>query len=213
MRVQLRMNSVRERSNFIIQIACLCVMLGVLILMIFSSSGCKSNSMPTIAGSTNTPVLTVQDVQTLMAQAVEQAVRLNEKINVAVVDREGNVLGVFRMPGGQPIAAAAQALFGEIAKARTAAYLSSNQEAFTTLTACFITRSHFPPVAISNNTPAGPLFGVPFRSAATATFSPPVVPLPPLGSRTARSPPERVDQRSRWCAGLQNRPARRRLGH
>src|SRR5512145_3005069 len=181
MRVQLRMNSVRERSNLFIQIACLCVMLGVLILMIFSSSGCKSNSMPTIAGSTDTPVLTVQDVQTLMAQAVEQAVRLNEKINVAVLDREGNVLGVFRMPGAQPIAAAAQALFGEIAKARTAAYLSSNQEAFTTLTACFITRSHFPPVAISNNTPAGPLFGVPFSQRSDSDIQPNGGPLPPLG--------------------------------
>ncbi len=190
MRVHLRMNSVLERSNLFIQIACLCVMFGVLILMMFSASGCKSNNMPTSSVPTNTPVLTVQDVQTLMAQAVEQAVRLNEKINVAVLDREGNILGVFRMTGVQPIAAAAQSLFGEIAKARTAAYASSNQNAFTTLTGCYITRSHFPPVAVSNNTPAGPLFGVPFSQRSDSDIQPNGGPLPPLGPAQPPAPPQ-----------------------
>ncbi|MCI0436394.1 MAG: hypothetical protein L0271_22550, partial [Gemmatimonadetes bacterium] len=37
------------------------------------------------------------------------------------------------------------AFLGAIAKARTAAYVSSNQNAFTSLTACFTTRAHFPP--------------------------------------------------------------------
>jgi uncharacterized protein GlcG (DUF336 family) len=142
-------------------------------------SGCNSGGSPTISTSADTPALTVQDVQTLMAQAVEQAVRLNETINVAVFDREGNVLGVFRMAGSRTVGAAAEALFGEIAKARTAAYLSSNQHGFTTLTACFITRSHFPPN--DNNTAAGPLFGVPFSSRSDSDVQPNGGPLPPLG--------------------------------
>jgi len=114
-----------------------------------------------------------------MAQAVEQAVRLNETINVAVVDREGNVLGVYNMNNAQVIIPASQALFGEIAKARTATYASSNQQAFSTLTGCFITRSHFPPA--QSNTAAGPLYGVPFSSRSDSDIQPNGGPRPPLG--------------------------------
>jgi uncharacterized protein GlcG (DUF336 family) len=67
---------------------------------------------------------------------------------------------------GNPV----DAFLGNIAKARTAAYLSSNQHAFTTLTACFITRSHFPPT--TNNTPAGPLFGVPLSNRGGSDIQP-----------------------------------------
>lgn len=179
MRASFRTNSALDKSRFFIQIACIGVMLGGLILMILSTSGCKSSSMPTVSVPTDTPALTVQDVQTLMAQAVEQAVRMGERINVAVLDREGNILGVFRMNGAQVIIPASQALFGEIAKARTAAFASSNQNAFTTLTGCFITRSHFPPGV--NNTPAGPLFGVPFSQRSDSDIQPNGGPLPPLG--------------------------------
>src|SRR4051794_21470508 len=43
--------------------------------------------------------LTPVDVQTLIAQAVSAAAQLNQKVTVAVTDREGNVLGVFVMTG------------------------------------------------------------------------------------------------------------------
>ncbi len=152
------------------------ICLGALLLL---SLGCNSAGIPTAPPPTGTSTLTTQDVQTLMAQAVEQAVRLNERVNVAVVDREGNVLGVYNMNNAQVIIPASQALFGEIAKARTAAYASSNQNAFTTLTGCFITRSHFPPG--QNNTPAGPLFGVPFSNRSDSDIQPNGGPRPPLG--------------------------------
>jgi uncharacterized protein GlcG (DUF336 family) len=155
-------------------------------LMCLGLCGCDSAKSPTTSTPTATPALTVQDVQTLMAQAVEQAQRLNENINVAVVDREANVLGVFRMNGSRPVGAANESLFGEIAKARTAAYLSSNRHGFTTLTACFITRSHFPPM--SNNTPAGPLFGVPFSSRSDSDVQPNGGPRPPLGPQQPPAP-------------------------
>src|SRR4029450_11553155 len=45
-----------------------------------------------------------------------------------------------------------------VSKAGTAAYLSSNQNAFTSRTAGFIIQQHFPPGVI--NTPPGPLVGV-----------------------------------------------------
>jgi uncharacterized protein GlcG (DUF336 family) len=151
-------------------------------------SGCNSSPSPISATATDTPALTIQDVQTLMKQAVEQAQRLNETINVAVVDREANVLGVYRMNGAARVGAANESLFGEIAKARTAAMLSSNQHGFTTITACFITRSHFPPSA--DNTPAGPLFGVPFSSRSDSDVQPNGGPRPPLGPLQPPAPPQ-----------------------
>ncbi len=157
-------------------------------LMSLGLCGCDSAKSPMTSTSMDTPALTTQDVQKLMAQAVEQALRLNEIINVAVVDREANILGVFRMNGARRVGAASESLFGEIAKARTAAYLSSNQHAFTTLTACFITRSHFPPNA--DNTPAGPLFGVPFSNRSDSDVQPNGGPLPPLGPQQPPAPPQ-----------------------
>ncbi len=173
--------------NFIERILYLLFSMAIGIAFVLSV-GCSSGTAPTIATPTTTPVLNVQDVQTLMAHAVEQAERLNEKINVAILDREGNILGVFRMTGAPQQTPPLQSLFGEIAKARTAAYLSSNQHAFTTLTACFITRSHFPPA--SNNTSAGPLFGVPFSSRSDSDVQPNGGPLPPLGPPQPPVPPQ-----------------------
>lgn len=174
---RLRTSPLLQRENLALNLMhAFFICLGALILV---SLGCNSAGLPTSPPPLGTPALTTQDVQTLMAQAVEQAVRLNERINVTVVDREGNVLGVYNMNNAQVIIPASQALFGEIAKARTAAYTSSNQGAFSTLTGCFITRSHFPPG--QNNTPAGPLFGVPFSSRSDSDVQPNGGPRPPLG--------------------------------
>ncbi len=128
---------------------------------------CDDVDLSPPAVSTATAPLTKDEVESIIAHAVEQAQRLNQKIIVAVSDREGNILGVFRMVGARMDSAGLP--FGggtvqittvdtTIRKARTAAFLSSNQHAFSTVTACFITRPHFPP-GISN-TAAGPLFGV-----------------------------------------------------
>jgi hypothetical protein len=91
-----------ERLNIIlrrIQIACIALMVIFIVLMIFQS--CKSSTGPTVISPQGTPILTTQDIQTLMAQAVEQAVRLNEKINVAVLDREN--IGIFHLKAHSPL--------------------------------------------------------------------------------------------------------------
>ncbi len=178
----IRQNKLRREGGASWQARCLFVLFFFFALYTFvlALNGCSPRSMPMQATlPAQPPALTETDVQRLMAQAVAVAEQMNEKINVAVVDREGNVLGVFHMNGAGQAAPAAQALLGEIAKARTAAYLSSNQHGFTTLTACFITRGHFPPAA--SNTAAGPLFGVPFSQLATGDVQPNGAPLPPLG--------------------------------
>jgi len=112
--------------------------------------------------------LTVPELQTILSQAVEQSLAQSTPAVVAIVDREGFVLGVFAMTGSAlgpafPVPAtappdAAPGINEAIAKARTASFLSSNQNAFTSTTAAFIVNEHFPPgVAF---TPAGPLYGV-----------------------------------------------------
>jgi uncharacterized protein GlcG (DUF336 family) len=122
--------------------------------------------------------LSVTDVQTIIAQAVTQAVHDKVVVVIAVTDREGNVLGVFDMNGTSTTPAPTVSLDDQllifsltgnpapqqiaIQKARTASYLSSDQNAFSTRTAENITMKHFP-LGIDNAGP-GPLFGLPMSS-------------------------------------------------
>src|SRR6476661_3628612 len=99
--------------------------------------------------------LTAADVQKVINQAVTRAVAISPNSVIAVTDREGYVLGVWNVGGGEPnqpqIATA-------VSKAGSAAFLSSNQNAFTSRTAGFIIQQHFPP-GVQNAAP-GPLVGV-----------------------------------------------------
>ncbi|MGO8765736.1 MAG: heme-binding protein [Limisphaerales bacterium] len=107
--------------------------------------------------------LTLADVQTIVAQAVSRAVALTNSplatnAVIAVADREGWVLGVWALntnsSSADPLVADA------LAKAASAAFLSSDQNAFSSRTAGDIVQQHFPP-GIANTAP-GPLTGVNF---------------------------------------------------
>jgi len=120
--------------------------------------------------------LTVADVEGVIARAVAEAQARNASATIAVVDRVGNVLGVFRMNAAatsvtvqSPGAAIDGGLEGvdivpdtmaAISKAITGAYLSSEGNAFTTRTASQIVQEHFNPG--DDRQPSGPLFGVQF---------------------------------------------------
>ena len=145
------------------------LMLGFLLVSLLLMSGCDSEQARIINSPTGTPDLTVADVQTLLTQAVDAAEQFGAVVSIAVLDREGNVLGAFFMNGAS-VAELYDTTFGAIAKARTAAYLSSNQHAFSTLTACYITRPHFPPGV--ENAPGGPLYGVPYSSIGGGDIMP-----------------------------------------
>lgn len=115
------------------------------------------------AAQNATAQLTLADVQTVIAQSVSRATALAKsplRTNavIALTDREGWVLGVWALntnsSSADPLVAEA------IAKAGTAAFLSSGQNAFSTRTAGFIVQQHFPPGIL--NTPPGPLVGVNF---------------------------------------------------
>ncbi len=146
---------------------------------------CSSIDAPDTNPVLGSESLSAADVQRLIAHAVEQADRLGQSVAIAVTDREGNVLGAFAMTGApatvdvglcyqespDPSVITGVATEAEaIQKARTAAFLSSNQHGFSTLTACFITRPHFPPEL--TNLPAGPLFGVPFSNLSASDIQP-----------------------------------------
>ncbi len=125
--------------------------------------------------------LAVSDVQRVLAQAVAEAQARNARATIAVVDRVGNVLAVYRMAGaantmtitsiqanigGRAVTGGLEgvnivpASLGAIAKAITGAYLSSEGNAFSTRTASQIVQEHFNPGELL--TPGGPLLGVQF---------------------------------------------------
>jgi len=156
--------------------------------------GCESAPDTPNTGVANTPnatfqalgPLTVDDVRTIIAQAVTQAVASNVRATIAIADRGGNVLGVFRMNGaltntviGSSLSAlcavgiaqpslcglegqSVPATLAAISKAGTGAFLSSNGNAFSTRTASDIIQEHRPVSVMF--TSSGPLFGVQFSS-------------------------------------------------
>ena len=149
------------------------------------TTGCSGACL----GSTTS--LTIADVQQVVAQGVAEAQARGSNATIAVVDRVGNVLAVYRMgaaatrsvtitttPGAATVSgglegirlpvAPAQTLnidhAAAIAKAITGAYLSSEGNAFSSRTASQIVQEHFHPR--EQFPPAGPLFGVQFSQLA-----------------------------------------------
>lgn len=130
--------------------------------------------------------LSVGEVQQVIAQAAAQATSQGVPATIAVVDRVGNVLGVFVMPGAREFVAIPGAPNGQdvdiqgldvpaagaaIAKAITGAYLSSAGNAFSTRVASQIVQEHFPPSPTTLGLESGPLFGVQFSQLPCSDFS------------------------------------------
>ena len=132
--------------------------------------------------------LTQAEVERVIAQVVVEAQARGVSGTIAVSDRVGNVLAVFRMAGAvtsvtvRSTDAGAPGVSGglegvsvvpdtlaAIAKAVTAAFLSSEGNAFSTRTASQIIQEHFNPgEALS---PGGPLFGVQFSQLPCSDLS------------------------------------------
>ena len=93
------------------------------------------------------PILTAADVQMVVQNA---GASVNVPVVVAVTDRQGNILAVFRKPGA-PLTATAnfgtQADSNEVAVAlaRTASFFSNGQAPLSSRTVRFISGIHFPP--------------------------------------------------------------------
>ncbi len=130
--------------------------------------------------------LTAADIETILERSIARAIQLGVNATIALVDREGNILGVVRMtdpgltadPGTSTVSGGGLGgLEGVVVpssitattKAGTAAFLSSSGNAFSTRTAGFIIQSHFP--AGIDNRPGGPLFGVQLSSLPTSDIN------------------------------------------
>ncbi len=110
------------------------------------------------ASRANDTRLTSNEVARVLMQAIARAEKVSPHATIAVVDREGFVLGAWSVDG----TVRALDLLDAITKAGTASFLSSDQHAFTSRTAGFIVQQHFPPAI--RNRPNGPLVGVNFSN-------------------------------------------------
>jgi uncharacterized protein GlcG (DUF336 family) len=124
--------------------------------------GCGAGSSTPVAPP---PVPTVQALQAADVQNIAQAAvnSVNVDMVVAVVDRAGFVLGVFRT---QNAPATAAGNFGQpqnandvaVALARTGAFFSNDQAPLSSRTVRFISGIHFPPGVM--NQPPADLYGI-----------------------------------------------------
>ncbi len=158
---------------------------GVLSVLLSCSSGNGDSTAGTGAGAvecngscTNaSSFLSVAETETIIAQAVTEAQAQGVAGTIAVVDRVGNVLAVFRMnsastditiDSGRNVSGGLEGInvipdtLAAISKAMTGAYLSSEGNAFSTRTASQIVQEHFNPGETGQ--PGGPLFGVQFSN-------------------------------------------------
>jgi uncharacterized protein GlcG (DUF336 family) len=145
-------------------------MLAAGIVLAFGIAGVLAFLLLGCGGGSSTPVapppiptvqaLQVTDVQNIVQAAVNSA---NVDMVVAVVDRAGFVLGVFRT---QNAPTAATGNFGQtlgandvaVALARTGAFFSNDQAPLSSRTVRFISGIHFPPGVM--NQPPADLYGI-----------------------------------------------------
>ncbi|MGB7027519.1 MAG: hypothetical protein WBD72_09550 [Candidatus Acidiferrum sp.] len=144
--------------------------LAVGILLALGVAGVLALLLVSCGGGTSIPVspppavsvqpLQITDVQSIVMAAVNSA---NVDMVVAVVDRAGFVLGVYRT---QNAPATAVGNFGQmvdandvaVALARTGAFFSNDQAPLSSRTVRFISGIHFPP-GVTNQPPAA-LYGI-----------------------------------------------------
>jgi uncharacterized protein GlcG (DUF336 family) len=135
--------------------------LGIALALAMIMVGCGSGSSPPVAPPVaSVPALQVADVQNIVQAAVNS---VNVDMTVAIVDRAGFVLGVFRT---QNASATAVGNFSQaqnsndlaVALARTGAFFSNDQAPLSSRTVRFISGIHFPPGVM--NQPPADLYGI-----------------------------------------------------
>lgn len=140
---------------------------GIFIGFVFSLAliltGCGAVAGPLTSAPPPATVqnLTAADV-TELVQAAAEAADPNTMV-IAVVDRAGNILSVYRKPSAPALATGnfgAQVDTNELAVslARTAAFFSNDQAPLSSRTVRFISGIHFPPGVA--NTASAPLYGI-----------------------------------------------------
>src|SRR6202030_2143082 len=158
----------RRRRNVLLFTIAAAVILVVLLSIFLVGCGAGSQSTPQSALNTPTPssasatiTLTATDVDTIVRAAA--AATSPTTAVIAVVDRAGNVLALYRKPDA-PLTVTGN--FGmqtstndvAIGLARTSAFFSNGQATLTSRTVRFISGVHFPPGV--SNAPNADLYGI-----------------------------------------------------
>jgi uncharacterized protein GlcG (DUF336 family) len=133
---------------------------GVMALLFAGCAGGSGTVATPTPPSPSVQPLQIADVQKIVQAAVNSA---NAEMVVAVVDRAGFVLGVFRTQNAPSIAtgnfsATVDANDLAVALARTGAFFSNNQAPLSSRTVRFISGIHFP-AGVQNQPPAD-LYGI-----------------------------------------------------
>lgn len=149
-------------------------------------AGGGSGPAPTVYTPPAPLALSAADVGRVVAQAAIQAESEGQAAVITVIDRVGNVLAIFRMTGAPVTQAIPPARNGRnldlqgadvpaetaaIAKALTAAYFSSQGNAFSSRTAGGIIQETFPPGPSTGGLESGPLFSVQFSQLPCSDIS------------------------------------------
>jgi uncharacterized protein GlcG (DUF336 family) len=152
----------RQRRNTIVfGIVLALTVAAAVILVMVGCGGTSSTTPPTVPPPASVAPLSATDVQNIV-QAAASAANVDTMV-IAVVDRGGNVLGVFRKPAA---GATDMGNFSTtvdvndlaVALARTAAYFSNDQAPLSSRTVRFISGIHFPPGVA--NAPNADLYGI-----------------------------------------------------
>lgn len=154
--------ALKRRNKTLAMCILLAIGMAVALAMLLVSCGGGSSGTPSLPPPPSASVqpLQISDVQSIVQAAVNSA---NIDMVVAVVDRAGFVLGVFRT---QNAPAMAIGNFGQsldandvaVALARTGAFFSNDQAPLSSRTVRFISGIHFPP-GVTNQPPAA-LYGI-----------------------------------------------------
>ena len=154
-----------QRRKTIVFGMILALVLASALVVLLVGCGGSTGASTSISGGTSsvatTPALSAGDVQNVV-QAAAEAVDSNSMV-IAVVDRGGAVLAVYRKPGAGAtdvgnFNATVDVNDLAVALARTAAYFSNDQAPLSTRTVRFISGIHFPP-GVSDAPPAD-LYGI-----------------------------------------------------
>lgn len=153
--------------------------LSIVLLSLFFFTSCSGGSSSggndgQCSGACPEQALSIEDVNLILKQTVHYLEQTNTNATISIVDRVGNVLAVYQSRGavktvningaigaiGGLEGANVPSTLAAISKAGTAAYLSSQGNAFSTRTASQIIQEHFNPGELKQA--GGPLFGVQF---------------------------------------------------
>jgi uncharacterized protein GlcG (DUF336 family) len=129
--------------------------------MCLAGCGAVGGSLTSSTPPSPTPNLTAADVTTLI-QTAAQAADPNTMV-IAVVDRAGRILGVYRKPSALALATGNFGALVDtnelaVSLARAGAFFSNDQAPLSSRTVRFISGIHFPP-GITNK-PNAPLYGI-----------------------------------------------------